>query len=237
MWIRQPSKIISKVISPAVQLWLRSQVDHVDVLQMKIQGSDSQILGGYIPGIILNTKGVIYQGLHLCQADVTGTNIRINIGQMIKGKPLQLLEPIQIFGEVQLTENDLQASLTSSLLGDALHELLITLLAYQGVSDPRQILEHYEITWQSITLSQLSFALQGLVANNGVSTRIILEGRLELISSQSLRLILLKMEGLSELIDDSLDKLELDLGPDVVIESLSLGDNQLFCRAQLLIRP
>ncbi|BBA80048.1 hypothetical protein RGRSB_1645 [cyanobacterium endosymbiont of Rhopalodia gibberula] len=237
MWIRQPSNIISKVLSPAVQLWLRSQVNHVDTLQMKIQGSDAQILGGYIPGIILNTKDVIYQGLHLGQADITGKNIRINIGQMIKGKPLKLLEPIQILGEVKLTENDLQASLTSSLLGNAFQELLVALLAHQGVSDPRQILDHYEITWQGVTLSKLNFSLQGLVAKNEASTRIIIDGKLELISSQSLRLIVLKMEGLSELIDDSLDKLELDLGPDVVIESLSLGDSQLFCRAQLLIRP
>ncbi|XHU96183.1 MAG: DUF2993 domain-containing protein [cyanobacterium endosymbiont of Rhopalodia gibba] len=237
MWIRQPSNIISKVISPAVQLWLRSQLDHVDSLQMKIQGSDSQIWGGYIPEILFNTKGVIYQGLHLGQADVTGKNIRINIGQMIKRKPLQLLEPLQILGEVKLTENDLQASLTSSLLGDAFQELLIALLEYQGVNDPRQILDHYEITWQGVTLSQLSFALQGLVAKNEVSRQIIIEGQLELISSQSLRLILLKIEGLSELTDNSLDKLELDLGPDVIIESLSLEDNQLCCRAQFLIHP
>ncbi|MGP0128014.1 MAG: LmeA family phospholipid-binding protein [cyanobacterium endosymbiont of Rhopalodia musculus] len=237
MWIRQPSNIISKLISPAVQLWLRSQVDHVDTLQMKIQGSDSQILGGHIPGILLKTKGAIYQGLHLGQVDLTGKNIRINIGQVIKGKPLRLLEPIQIWGEVKLSENDLQASLTSSLLGDAFQELLIALLAYQGVSDPRQILDYYEITWQGVTLSQLSFTLQGLVTKNEVSTRIIIEGQLELISSKSLRLILLKMEGLSDLIDNSLDKLELDLGSDVVIESLNLGNNQLFCRAQLLIRP
>ncbi|XLQ11840.1 MAG: DUF2993 domain-containing protein [cyanobacterium endosymbiont of Epithemia adnata isolate EadnSB Bon19] len=237
MWIRQSSNIISKVISPAVQLWLRSQLDHVDTLEIKIQGSDSQILGGYIPEILIKTKGVIYQGLHLNQADITGKNIRINIGQMIKGNPLRLLEPVQIFGEVKLTENDLQASLTSVLLGDAFQELLIALLAYQGVSDPRQILDHYEITWQEVNLSQLSFVLQGLVAKNEVSTQILIEGQLELMSSQSLRLILLNIEGLSEFIDNSLDKLELDLGPDVVIESLSLGNNKLFCRAQFLIRP
>lgn len=237
MWIRQSSNIISKVISPAVQLWLRSQLDHVDTLEIKIQGNDSQILRGYIPEILINTKGVIYQGLHLNQANVTGKNIRINIGKMIKGKPLQLLEPVQILGEVKITENDLQASLTSVLLGDAFQELLIALLAYQGVNDPRQILDHYEITWQGVTLSQLSFALQGSVAQNEVSTQIIIEGQLELMSSQSLRLILLNIEGLSAVIDNSLDQLELDLGPDVVIESLSLGNNHLFCRAQLLILP
>lgn len=237
MWIRQPSNIIGKVLSPAVQLWLRSQVDHVDTLQIKIRGSDRQILGGYIPEILLNTKGVIYQGLHLGKTDVTGENIHINIGQVIKGKSLQLLEPIEIWGEVKLTENDLQASLASSLLSDAFQELLIALLAYQGFSEPRHILDHYEITWQGVTLNQSSFALEGLVVKNEVSTRIFIEGQLELISSQSLQLIIFKTEGLSELNDNYLDGLELDLGTDVIIQSLSLGDHQLFCRAKLLIYP
>lgn len=237
MWIRQPSNVISKVLSPAVQLWLRSQVDHVETLQMKIQGSDRQILGGHIPGILLNSKGAVYQGLHLGQAEITGENIRINIGQVIKGKPLQLLEAIQVLGEVQLTENDLQASLPSALLGDAFRELLIALLEYQGISNPQQILDSYEITWQGITLEQSTFTLQGLVAQNEDSTPIIIQGQLELISSQTLRLIPIKMEGLVEFSSDSLEELELDLGADVVIDTLSLENNQLSCRAQLLIRP
>jgi hypothetical protein len=237
MWIRQPSNMISKLLSPAVQLWLRSQVDHVETLQMKIQGSDHQILGGYIPGILLNTKGAVYQGLHLGQADITGENIRINIGQVIKGKPLQLLEAIQILGEVQLTEDNLQASLPSSLLGDAFRELLIALLEYQGISNPQQILDNYEITWQGITLEESTFTLQGLVTKNENSTPIIIQGKLELISSQTLRLIPLKIEGLSEFNGHSLDEVELDLGSDVVIDTLSLENNQLSCRAQLLIRP
>ncbi|HAC62535.1 MAG TPA: DUF2993 domain-containing protein [Cyanothece sp. UBA12306] len=237
MWIRKPSNIISKILSPAVQLWLRSQVDHVETLQMKIDGSDRQILGGYIPGIMLNSKGAVYQGLHLAQAEITGENIRINIGQIIKGKPLQLLENIQVLGEIQVTETDLQASLSSSLLGDAFRELLITLLEYQGLSNVQQILDKYEIIWQEVTLSQSTFTLQGLVTQNEAENQIIIKGQLELISSQTLRFIPLEMEGLSEFSNNSLEELELDLGSDVVIDSLNLGDNQLFCRAQLLIRP
>ncbi len=237
MWIRQPSNMISKILSPAVQLWLRSQVDRIETLQMKIQGSDRQILGGYIPGILLNSKGAVYQGLHLGEADITGENIRINIGQVIKGKPLELLEAIQVLGEVKLTEENLQASLVSPLLADAFRELLIALLEYQGIHDPQPILDRYNITWQGATLNQSTFTLQGSWTENEVSTPIIITAKIELISSQTLRLIPLKMEGIPEFNGNSLDELELDLGSDVIIDSLNLGDNQLFCRAQLLIRP
>lgn len=237
MWIRQPSNIISKILSPAVQVWLRSQLDRVETLQMKIQGSDRQILGGYIPNILLNSKGAVYQGLHLSQAEITGENIRINIGQIIKGKPLQLLEAIQVWGEVQLTETDLQASLTSSLLGDAFRELLIALLDYQEIEEPEKILDTYELTWQEVTLKESTFTLQGLAVENEVSNQLIIEAKLQLISSQSLRVIPIKIQGLPKFNICRLEELELELGSDVVIDALSLADNQLFCRAQLLIRP
>ena len=150
---------------------------------------------------------------------------------------MQLLEPIQILGEVKLTEKDLQTSLTSSLLNDAFQELLVTLLVYQHVSDPRHTLDHYKIVWRRVILNKLGFELQGLITRNEVSKEIIIEGQLELISSQSLRLIFLKAEGLPELNDNSLGDLELDLGSDVMIESLKLEDNQLFCQVKLLVRP
>ncbi|NES86601.1 MAG: DUF2993 domain-containing protein, partial [Moorea sp. SIO2B7] len=37
---QKPSQIISKVISPALRLWLRSQVEEVATLQLSIVGRD-----------------------------------------------------------------------------------------------------------------------------------------------------------------------------------------------------
>lgn len=93
------SKIIASVLSPAIKLYLRSQVDQVEGLEIKIKGGDSQILRGHIPEVSLMAQRAIYQGLFLSQVQVTGENIKINLGQVLKGKALRLLEPIFIAGD------------------------------------------------------------------------------------------------------------------------------------------
>jgi hypothetical protein len=102
----------------------------VDDLQFQLQGGDRQILTGHIPGISIQASNAIYQGLHLSRIGLEGSNIRVNLGQVIKGQPLRLLEPVPVTGELLLKEGDLQASLRSTLLSNALSELLGTLLAW-----------------------------------------------------------------------------------------------------------
>ena len=82
-----PSNLISKILSPALRLWLRSQVEQAEELEIQIQGQDRQILRGYVPEVSLQTRRAIYQGLRLGQVLLQGENIHINIGQVVKGKP------------------------------------------------------------------------------------------------------------------------------------------------------
>ncbi|MGL5034289.1 MAG: LmeA family phospholipid-binding protein, partial [Microcystaceae cyanobacterium] len=126
------SNLISKILSPALGLWLRSQVEQIEKLDINIEGKDGQILRGYVPQVSLKSYRAIYQGLQLGKVLVKGENIRINIGQVIKGKPFQLLEPIQVSGELQLAQTDLEASLNSEILTNAFTELLIALLELKG---------------------------------------------------------------------------------------------------------
>jgi hypothetical protein len=79
------STIISTVLSPALRLWLRSQVEQLEALQFNIIGGDRQILTGHIPGVSIAASGVVYQGLHLSKIQLEGTDIRVNLGQVIKG--------------------------------------------------------------------------------------------------------------------------------------------------------
>ncbi|MEB3160731.1 MAG: DUF2993 domain-containing protein, partial [Synechocystis sp.] len=151
------SNLIGKILAPALQLWLRSQVDGVETLDIAIDGKDRQILRGYVPRVALTSHQAIYQGLQLGRVLLKGENIRINIGQVIKGKPLQLLEPIRVSGEVQISQSHLQASLTSDLLANAFTELLIALLEQQGIADPQAVLAPYQFQWQAIALAHQSF--------------------------------------------------------------------------------
>ncbi len=235
MWITPPSNLISKVLSPALQLWLRSQVEAVETLEVNIQGRDRQILSGYIPQVTLNSRRAIYQGLHLGTVQLLGENIRINIAQVIKGKPLQLLEPIRVSGEIHLNEADLQASLTSNLLADAFRELLVALLASQGIAP--QILEAYQISWNEVKFSPSRFTLKGSLADGNQSYPLLIDAGLSLIDPHSLHLDPITLTGISQFSSDRLSALSVDLGSDVSLEALTLEEESLWCQGKLLIRP
>ncbi|MFN9175232.1 MAG: DUF2993 domain-containing protein [Synechocystis sp.] len=240
------SNLIGKILSPALRLWLRSQVDGVESLDIAIDGKDRQILRGYVPRVELTSNQAIYQGLQLGRVLLKGENIRINIGQVIKGKPLQLLEPIQVSGEVQISQSHLQASLTSDLLGNAFTELLVALLEQQGISNPQAQLAPYEFQWQAIALEHQSFQLRGQVTDQeGHTADLLLKARLQLVDSKSLHLEDIILEGLPAILQRSttegtaqdLGRLIVDLGDDVDIEALHLSDGELSCLGRLLIRP
>lgn len=124
----QGSRIASAVLSPAVQLWLRSQVQQVDELKVKIEGSDRQIFSGAIPKVTAAASGAVYKGLHLTEVALEGCGIRINLGQALKGQPLRLMESVPVAGVLRLSQADLNASLKAPLLADALSEFLRTML-------------------------------------------------------------------------------------------------------------
>jgi LmeA-like phospholipid-binding len=123
--------VLSRILEPALQLWLRSQVESVETLQVHLDCGDRQVLSGYIPQLRLEARQAIYQGLHLSHVQMTGKNIRINIGQVLKGKSLQPLDPIPVELIVQLKAADLEASLGSALLQGALIEALLALVGEQ----------------------------------------------------------------------------------------------------------
>jgi LmeA-like phospholipid-binding len=231
------SEIIGKVLSPALCLWLRSQVDSVEELQLQIFGRDRQILRGYIPDVSLSSTYTVYQGLHLRQVQLTAENIRINIGQILKGKPFRLLEPIRVAGELQLEEADLNASVSSSLLSNAFTDLLLTLLESSGISQPNTILEKYRVNWQKVILNADKFTLCGtLTDKKGHLEPIRIDAGLELINPQVLRLYPIQIECLPQLLPIAITHLQIDLGSDVEIEKLSLATGKLSCCGRGMVR-
>jgi hypothetical protein len=229
------SSLISKILSPALRLWLRSQVQGVESLEVDIQGQDRQILKGYVPRVSLSAEQAVYQGLRLGRALLRGENIRINIGQVIKGKPLQLLELIQVAGEVRLSEEDLQASLASELFQNALGELLTALLEQKGLANGADASRRYRVHWQNLTLGEETFSLEGaLSAGEQTPQPLFLRARLSLVDAKTLRLAQVELQGC---LDFALEDLTVDLGEDAEIEALALTAQELSCLGRLLIRP
>ncbi|HEY9887264.1 MAG TPA: DUF2993 domain-containing protein [Candidatus Obscuribacterales bacterium] len=148
------SRLISRLLPPAIRLWLSTQLDHVEDLVFQIEGRDREILAGHLPAVALAAKAAVYQGIHLSQAAVTAQAIRINLGQVLRRQPLRLLAPFSVSGNVFLTTADLNQSLRSPLLGAGLYDFLHRLAqaqpeaAYlQGILQSlpdRTVLSHYE---------------------------------------------------------------------------------------------
>jgi hypothetical protein len=231
------SRIISTVLSPAVRLWLRSQVEQVEALQFNIIGGDRQILTGYIPSVSIAASSAVYKGLHLSKVQLEGTDIRVNLRQVLKGKPLQLLEPVPVIGQLLLLQGDLQASLRASLLSNALTELLGTLLQANGITKPVDDLKNKQISWQQITIETGQLTLSGTLTDSTLgTTSITLRAGLQLATPRELHLNPLQIQ-ISPASPRNLDGFHIDLGSEVDIQELTLTPGQLMCRGRLSVIP
>jgi hypothetical protein len=229
--------IISKVLSPAIRVWLRSQVEEIETLDLKITGGDRQILSGYIPQIFLATNRAVYQGLHLRQIELQAENIYLNLGQIMRGKPLRLIEPVPVSGQLLLDEVDLQASVISPLLGSGLTELVFILLEKSGIQEPQTHLQSYKINWENIEINPEKFSLTGkLTDENNNSNPLNINSGLSLINSQKLHLSPIIIEGLPAHLEININEIEIDLGDHVEIAELNLSEGQISCIGQLIVR-
>ncbi|MCL1467171.1 DUF2993 domain-containing protein [Argonema galeatum] len=299
------SRIISKVLTPAVRLWLRSQVEQVEDLQINIQAGDRLLLTGHIPKVSLSARRAVYQGLYVRQIQLVAETIRINLGQVLKGKSLRLLEPVPVTGELLVEEVDLNASLKGTLLPNALTEFLMTLLKAGGCQNPTELLQNRHITWEEIAIDSGKIKLSGTIisfpvvseslwpqrgrgaegllsrgaegqrgrgaleqrgrgaleqrgrgaegqnlplapspsfsspllsSDQNAYSRIAICTGVELASCHELRFIDPQIEVDLDLNFPSLDTFQLDLGPEVDLQQLTLSPGQLFCRGGILVR-
>ena len=131
--------VVSSVLIPLVKLWLRSQVEHIDVIEIEIEGRSRQILSGDIPKATVIGSGAKYQGLAISHIELTAENIHLNIAQMLKGEPLRLLTAIDVTMAVNLAAADLQSCLQSPLLLEAIASDVAPIA--QSDQDIRNLLE------------------------------------------------------------------------------------------------
>ena len=111
---------VSSVLIPVIKLWLRSQVEHIDDLEIVVDGKSRQLLSGDIPKAMISARGVKYQGLAVTNVALTAEAIHLNIAQILKGEALRLLDPILANLDVEFAADDLQSCLSSPILLEAI---------------------------------------------------------------------------------------------------------------------
>lgn len=223
-------RLISKVLSPALWLFVRSQVEQVSHLEVQIASSDRQILSGSIPRLSIFADRVVYKGLHFAKICLMGEGMQTNLRQAMRGQPLQLLEPMDVSGEATLQEMDLNASLKSDLLSSALTELLSKLA-------PNNNAVRGQIDWTKIAIAPELLLLQGNLVNSSHTTTITLKCGLQLSSGRELLLTQPQLQISSNSLWEQLEDHAIDLGSYVNLKELTLQSGQIVCRGSITVMP
>jgi hypothetical protein len=226
--------VIAKLLSSAVKLYLRSQVEAVEALQVRIIGKSKQILQGYIPQVLLSCDRAVYRGLHLSQVQLDGKDIAVNLPEVIKRQPLKLLEAVFVEIQLRLDGHDLQASLNSALLQSGLSDLWQMILAVQNHDDSQELTQ-LKVEWQTIAIGDRQLDFTGIYQDaSGETQTIACSMGIDLANAHTLGCSLLNIT--SNLSSHHLKRqLEIDLGTDIALQELTIESEQILCRGKIRI--
>ncbi|BAY09075.1 LmeA family phospholipid-binding protein [Calothrix sp. NIES-2098] len=223
-------RIITNLLTKALKLWLRAQVSQVSQIEVEISASDRQLLSGKVPWVKIFASHAVYQGLRIGQIQLVAENIQVNIGSIVKGQPLRLLETVPVVGELLVEEKDLNDSLSSELLTAALNDVLVKLL-------PEQCAKTKSISWQKIILENNQIILSGILASEGKPTPVEICTGLSLIGGCELQLAPLQIKYDTGTLAQSNQEYNFNLGSEVDIQELTLIPGQLLCRGRINVNP
>lgn len=234
---RKQSRIISRVLSPAVKLWLRSQLDQVEALELEIEAGDRQLLSGSLSQVVASAKKAIYKGLHFSQVRVTAQAIQTNLGQVLRGKPFRLLVPFPVSGTVTLSEADLNTSLHAPLLGNAVSDFLLGLL--QGniaIASENTTAELQNI---QVELQEGGLMFNATLVQDNQHYPLTVQTQLGLEGGDRLRLDQFECclgSGERSLVDLPTSFM-FDLGSEVCLEELTIQPQGIICRGRITVIP
>jgi hypothetical protein len=237
-------RMIAPVLSAAVRLWLKSQLDQVEELQVKIESGDQQFLSGCIQQVKIAAQKAVYQGLHLSQVSLSGQQIRVNLGQVLRGQPLRLLEPVPVAGRLWLQAADLNASLQAPLLANAVSEFLTTVLRSQPDLLGDMIPNYEQLNFQNfeamLAPNQLTLGAK-LISGNAAPIPIALRTGLQVENERELKLV--KPEWLPSFSAKrgfaiaELDGYTFDLGSETSLQELTLEAEGISCQGKITVIP
>ena len=166
----------------------------------------------------------------LHEFELVAENIQLNIGSVLKGQPLQLLETVPVVGDLTVEEKDLNNSLSSELLSTALNDVLLKLL-------PEHSPKSKPISWQKITLDKNQVILHAILAPPMEAKHLDIYLGLELLNGQELQLSQIQVTENEIPLLEGNSSYNLNLGSDVDIEELTLIPGKLVCRGQINVNP
>ncbi len=228
------AQIASALLSPLLSAWIRTEVNQVENLEVQVVGADADILNGVIPQATISGTNLLYQGFQVNQLRLSGQDIRLNVGDAIQGQPLRLLAPVPVQVSLQMTEADLNQTLSSPTIRQQLAQAQVNLPIAAGqevpflISDPNVTLEMDRIRIEAnLSLSE------GEPVPVTLTTGLTPQNQNQLILTNP---NWVTPEGQSLPIP-GLEQLLIQLDPDVRIDRLDLQQGVLQYEGQLTIQP
>ena len=227
--------MISKILATAVKVYLRSQVERATDLQVKIKGKNKQIIQGYIPQVCLSSSKAVYRGLHLSQVELNGLNLAFNLPEVIKKKPLKLLEPVDVAIKLMLDAADLQDSLDSPLLQSGLNDLWQQILSANHIDPTGSQVNNVRVRWQTITLGDRLLHFTGVSELGEEVRQIRLSTKIDLADERTLCLSALTINDRA-IASQLQHEAKINLGTDVEIARLEIESERIFCSGKIKIK-
>lgn len=111
MSARNDQDPVLQLLAAGLQLWVRQQCESVESLEVLLEGSALQLLRGRLEGVRVMARGVRYRKLQLELVELTSSGLQIQMGNLWRGRPLQLQQAFRISGLVSFTPEGLSRSL------------------------------------------------------------------------------------------------------------------------------
>lgn len=98
------------LLANGLQFWLRQRCEVQGHLDLQLHGSALNLLRGRLDGVSLEARRVTYQELELELVDLRSGPLRVQMGNLLQGQPLQLDQPFGIEGLIHFTAEGLTRS-------------------------------------------------------------------------------------------------------------------------------
>lgn len=136
----QRSSPMLQLLASGLQFWIRQQCEAVENLELQLHGSSLGLLRGRLDGVSLVARRVVFSSLEIERVELRSDAIDVQVGNLLRGRAVQLDHPFNIEGTVVFSAGGLGRSLCTPHwrpLGDQLVDGLLGLTPLQSVSIER----------------------------------------------------------------------------------------------------
>lgn len=125
---------VMQLLSGGLQRWVRGRCQAVDTLKIKLHGSAFRLLRGRLEGVTVFARRVVYDGVEIEHVSLRSGAIRVLMGNVLSGQPIQLDGRFEIRGTLSFKPEALTRTLASIRwrgLGDSLAEQVLGVVPFQ----------------------------------------------------------------------------------------------------------